>query len=489
MALRLQSIHEDRRESEFRAEFAQIVDRLDQHIAVLETIGGGTQAFLHTALAEAKEAQRLDPAGIATPPVVSREMFRLFNQELVAARPEIQSMARAPRLAFADRADHERGRRAEGFAGYALRDLDLTTGDLVPAGTRAEYFPVTYMEPVGPSALEHGFDLGACPDERAVLTRAAESGGPQAIPVVPLPVADVLKPLLPILFPVYANGAVPVSPAERSVQLIGFVALALDLGGLVSEALRGLDAAALIEITIRGESILGPDASLFPAGAGGRTNGGLSRTTTVDVAGSTWSVTGVPTGAFTFGFPLLIRILGPGLAALFWLALGLAITALFRERRRQVEVTAARRRLAGILDTAPDAIVSADAQRRIRLFNAGAEATFGYSAAEVMGGPLDILVPGSRRDAQRAGINMFAASAEGVRYIREEEGIRGRRKDGSEFPAEASVSRLDLRTAPYSPPSSATSRSGSTPLRPCVAAKPLSRTRRNLHTWAVGSGT
>ena len=448
VALRLQSVHDDRRESELREEFKEIVDKLAQEVAVLETIGSGTRAFFHLAFAGAEEAQRLDPAGVATPPVVSGETFHLFNQELVAARPEIQLIAWVPRLAFADRADHERERREEGFTDYALHEVDLKAGRLVPAGTRAEYFPLTYMEPFRPTALGHGFDFGAHPAGQAALTRAAESGAPEAHPTVPMSPADLTNTLLPIFFPVYAGGAVPAGAAERSEQLVGFVVLTLDVSGLMHQTLQGLNAAALFEITIRGESILGPDFQLYSAGTGQGEAGGPSLAAEVDVAASTWSVSGVPTAAFTAGLPLRIRVGGPVLVALIWLALGLAVTALLRERRRRVEVTSARRRLAGILDTAPDAIISADSQRRIRLFNRGAEATFGYSAAEVNGRPLDMLVPGSRRDSQHAGLHAFMASAETARYIREEEGIRGRRKDGSEFPAEASVSRLDLPDGP-----------------------------------------
>ena len=46
-----------------------------------------------------------------------------------------------------------------------------------------------------------------------------------------------------------------------------------------------------------------------------------------------------------------------------------------------------------IVDTAPDAILFADREGIIRLWNAGAEAIFGYPAAEALGRSLDLIIP------------------------------------------------------------------------------------------------
>jgi diguanylate cyclase (GGDEF)-like protein/PAS domain S-box-containing protein len=98
--------------------------------------------------------------------------------------------------------------------------------------------------------------------------------------------------------------------------------------------------------------------------------------------------------------------------------------------------------LAGILHFTPDAIVSVDAAQRIRIFNAGAERTFGYAAAEVLGQSLDMLLPGAARGRHGAHVEEFMASEQPARWMNERGQIAGRRKDGETFPAEATISKL-----------------------------------------------
>ncbi|HEU5098103.1 MAG TPA: PAS domain S-box protein, partial [Roseiflexaceae bacterium] len=95
-------------------------------------------------------------------------------------------------------------------------------------------------------------------------------------------------------------------------------------------------------------------------------------------------------------------------------------------------------RLFGVLDIADDAIISVDHQQRITLFNQGAEKIFGYLASEVLGRPIDLLLPERFTRPHYQHLIEFARSSDTARRMGERRDIYGLRKDGTEFPAEAS---------------------------------------------------
>src|SRR5262249_21356573 len=80
----------------------------------------------------------------------------------------------------------------------------------------------------------------------------------------------------------------------------------------------------------------------------------------------------------------------------------------------------------------------------ILLFNQGAEQVFGYAAAELNGKPLDLLLPQRLAPAHQKHIEAFATAPEVSRTMAQRREVFGRRKDGQEFPAEASISKLKL---------------------------------------------
>jgi len=96
-------------------------------------------------------------------------------------------------------------------------------------------------------------------------------------------------------------------------------------------------------------------------------------------------------------------------------------------------------RYARIVELASDAILSVDESQRIVTFNQGATRIFGHTAEEILGQPLDVLLPPAFRDLHKGFIREFAESGVTARQMGERRAISGMRKGGEIFPAEASI--------------------------------------------------
>lgn len=102
------------------------------------------------------------------------------------------------------------------------------------------------------------------------------------------------------------------------------------------------------------------------------------------------------------------------------------------------------RLLRASVESSVDAVICTDAQQRITFFNRGAEAMFGYRSEEVLGRPLGMLIPHRFEAAHREHVDRFGASGQEARLMGERREVSGLRKDGSEFPAAASIAQVSL---------------------------------------------
>jgi PAS domain S-box-containing protein len=109
--------------------------------------------------------------------------------------------------------------------------------------------------------------------------------------------------------------------------------------------------------------------------------------------------------------------------------------------RRLSEPERAECKFRGLLEAAPDAILGVEPSGRIALVNAQAERLFGYQRDELIGQLVDILVPHAVRDAH-AGHRIRYVADPTPRPMGAGMHLSARRKDGSEFPAEISLSSL-----------------------------------------------
>jgi len=97
-----------------------------------------------------------------------------------------------------------------------------------------------------------------------------------------------------------------------------------------------------------------------------------------------------------------------------------------------------------ILNTIPDAVVSITEDQKIVFFNRGAERLFGYQSEDVLGRSIDMLIPSHLHQAHQKHVDAFIHAKQPPRYKHARGGIVGVKKSGDTFPAEASISTVEV---------------------------------------------
>jgi PAS domain S-box-containing protein len=99
--------------------------------------------------------------------------------------------------------------------------------------------------------------------------------------------------------------------------------------------------------------------------------------------------------------------------------------------------------LAGVLDSAMDAIITVDGQQNIILYNRAAEKIFGWPRQEILHQPLQRLMPARFRQNHARHVELFGTTGATARRMGALNVIYGLRANGEEFPLDASISHLD----------------------------------------------
>ncbi len=233
----------------------------------------------------------------------------------------------------------------------------------------------------------------------------------------------------------------------ESIKLhsIGPIALYLDDGTLVARAPHD-------------ESLMAGKA-LLPAME--RSGEGLTRFKTVRTEGED---AGIATYRKIDGVPMVLGVGNRDRAALEgWrgtarmvivaaaanIMLVLTVTALLLRRQRREALLAAAvqesdNQLRAMVESAMDAIITIDSERRIVVFNPAAQSMFGYSADEVCGSPLERLLPERFRRVHEGNIAAFRDSGVAARMKKARMEIVGLRADGTEFPLESTIAQVTI---------------------------------------------
>lgn len=114
--------------------------------------------------------------------------------------------------------------------------------------------------------------------------------------------------------------------------------------------------------------------------------------------------------------------------------------------RKQAEaaVHAGELRHASLVESAMDGMVTIDDTQRVVVFNRAAQKIFGYRPEQVIGQPLTLLMPERYRPRHAGLVREFGHAGEREMRMDAARPVRGRRADGTEFPAEISISQIEI---------------------------------------------
>ena len=177
-------------------------------------------------------------------PGLSPSDFRYLVQSLLQRFPLIQAVEWAPRIDATSRSDFETAKRAD-IPGFEIREVG-PSGYPQRAADRAQYFPVTYVEPLRGNEEAVGFDLASDRDRKAAVEAAITTGKLAATAPIRLVQEKGEQSGALLLFPVVGgpNGAGVLLVVHRMGTFLDGLLAPFD--AMVAVRLVDLDAAKLI---------------------------------------------------------------------------------------------------------------------------------------------------------------------------------------------------------------------------------------------------
>jgi PAS domain S-box-containing protein len=354
---------------------------------------------------------------------INRQQFKIFVSRWLSRHPGIRAVSWSPRILDSERQKYEQAAREDGFSDFQFTEQS-PQGQLVRAGRRPEYIPVYYAESVRGIGRALGFDAASDPTRREALNRARDTGKPTATDPLTL-LQDVEREGGFVVFlPIYRPGRPPNSLQERRLDLQGYVSGALRIRDIMAIALKG---AMVEDIEIRLYDARGGENKRLLYEHRSNENGSqdlpvkaregiqpapFQRVVPFEIAGHQWIIQFAPSKEYLIaqrGWQAWSVLAGglffTGLLGGFLLiltghtaklqAINTDLEKEITERKRAEDAVT---QLAAIVESSDDAIVAITLEGVITSWNKGAEIVYGYSAEEVKGRSVSVLIPPDHLD-------------------------------------------------------------------------------------------
>ena len=365
---------------------------------------------------------------------VSRNEFSTFVTPLLLKHRNIQAVQWIPLVLDAQRGRYEQQAINDGISQFFISEKNAN-GELIKAEGRDSYYPVYYAEPMKGNAI--GFDLGSSTKHLSAINNSITHASKIATTQIPFMQELKEQSTIVIFDSIYKKHIV-----KNTAELSGLVSLELNVENLIRESSVDTTDDLLLYIedvteTKNTEKIYGELPEIV----------GFSYSENVSVAGRYWNIKVFNQGAKS---PITLSmwfVLISGLVLSSIISLGMSYLIYSRnivEQRVKVktsELQESEEQYRAVVENAVDGLLTIDELGTIEKFNQAAQRIFGYSAEEVIGTNIKILMPepyhgehdGYLKNYRDSGIKKIIGIG---RYV------EGKRKDGSIFPIDLSISEM-----------------------------------------------
>lgn len=390
-------------------------------------------------------------------PQISNNSFQGFVQGIIHQDNKFQAIAWAPVLPSNIKEAYLNTMRTQGFPNFQLTEIN-SQGNMVIAGERPLYYPVTHVSPYQENAGILGFDLGSNTKRLIALEQAINSSEPvlsEPVDLVPLSNGKV-GVLLVLAVDNKAQSLPPDRPNLRKLK--GFAILAISIANIFENITkhhsRDHQLYLFDDTSSEGSQFVYTDVfnqinnplSMITVD---KLRQGIYAEDIFTLGGRTWTVIAKPSANY-----FNVSQTRTSKLVLFGaLTLTLLITlyvVLLRQKNKLIKVKVAQRTrelknkeglVRSIVEAAAEGIVTIDKEKAIYSFNCAAERIFGYSAKEVLGHNVNILVPETHKAQYDYYIDhQFKTHKTPTINVNRE--IVGQRKNGQIFPMRLAVSEF-----------------------------------------------